>query len=123
MNGSDSSMSTGTLPMRRTTEAWQQRWLSAASSGPKERIMHQVTHENIWIHSDDPTGFDLIYEASELRLPPGRLPTRITLRLPNSEAVTFEKCGQCLDGQGNFLYWSYWNDDDDQAINLKILND
>jgi|TARA_Y100000310_G_scaffold295708_1_gene327311 hypothetical protein len=85
--------------------------------------MIQVRSENIWIHNDDPTGFDIIFEASELRLPPGRSPTRITLKLPNSEVVTFEKCGRCEDGNGNFLYWSYWNEDDDQAINLKILND
>jgi len=93
--------------------------------------MSVVPIENIFEHDDDPTGFDIIFEASELGLPPGKPPDEITLELPNREVIKFDCCGRVVDQKrvgdqwvDNLLYWSYWNESGaTQAINLKILND
>ena len=96
--------------------------------------MKTVSDENIFEHDDggasdadgstDLRGFDIIFEASELGLPPGEPPAEITLKLPNKEVIKFEFCGPVVGSCDRLLHWSYWNKGDGgMAINLKILND
>jgi hypothetical protein len=83
----------------------------------------QVQEENIFIHEDDASGYDIRFDASELAIPPGPPLQEVTLTMPDGSPVRFTLCGQAVDGNHRFLYWSYWNDSMGQAINLQIFND
>jgi hypothetical protein len=83
-----------------------------------------VSAENIFNHDNDPDGFDIICEASELGLSPGTPPDEITLKLPSAEVIKFELCARVVDNVDRLLHWSYWNEGMGfPAINLQILND
>ena len=88
-------------------------------------MLEAVPIENIFELDDDPSGFDIIFEASEFGIPPGcNPPDEITLKLPSGEVIKFDCCGQVVGSCDRLLYWSYWNESNEaQAINLKILND
>ena len=76
------------------------------------------------IYRDDEPGFDIIFEASEIGIPPGNPPDEITVSIPTmSKIIKFGLCGSTVKPNGEFMYWSYWNEAPQEAIQLKIFND
>ena len=88
----------------------------------------KVTKENIFHNDDDPTGFDIIVEASEIGIGPvwESPPSTVEIQMPAGDSVEFHIAGSVREAAavgGRFLYWSYWNAGSGTAINLKVLND
>jgi len=88
----------------------------------------KVTKEHIFHHDDDPTGFDIIVEASEIGIGPvwESPPSTVEIQMPTGDSVEFHIAGSVREAAamgGRFLWWSYWNTGFGTAINLKVLND
>jgi len=85
----------------------------------------KVTAEHIFVDEGDPSGYDIVVEASELGCPPGQTPPDwVTLEVPSGDMVKLERLGQCVDENDTFLYWSYFNESGEElAIQLKVFND
>lgn len=88
----------------------------------------KVTKEHIFHDDADPTGFDIIVEASEIGIGPvwESPPPIVEIEMPAGDTLEFHIAGSVREAAavgGRFLYWSYWNTGFGTAINLKVLND
>jgi len=73
---------------------------------------------------DDEVGFDLCIDASEMGVPPGTQPPAVvTVAMADGSTETFDCCCQVVDKNDTFMYWSYFNEAPEVAINLKVFND
>ena len=88
----------------------------------------KVTKENIFHNDEDPEGFDIIVEASEIGIGPvwESPPPIVEIEMPAGDTLEFLIAGSVREAAamgGRVLYWSYWNTGFGTAINLKVLND
>ena len=80
-----------------------------------------ITDEHI-IRDDNP-GYDIVLDASELGVTPGKEPpAKLKLTVPSGEEVEVELMGEVINSEGEFQYWSYWNEHPADPINLKVFS-
>lgn len=77
----------------------------------------KVSNEQIF-RDDDTEGFDIRLKAADLT-EDATPPAEVIIEMPSGENITFDLCGKVVGSCDRFLYWSYWNDAMDEAINLQ----
>jgi len=83
----------------------------------------KVTDEHIFKKKGG-SGFDIVLDASELGVPPGKEPpAKLSLTVPNGKEIEVELMGEVINAEGEFQYWSYFNEWPEEPVNLKVFND
>ena len=80
----------------------------------------KITAEHIFSGPEDASGFDIRITLTETGTTTP--PDEIIIEMPEGEVVNFDLCGSVVGSCDRFLYWSYWNEAPDEAINLQIFN-
>jgi len=83
------------------------------------RYRSSVTEEHIT--TDDEPGFEIHLKLEELGCSPGEVPPeRVLLTTPSGHNVELDRLGECVDKDGKFLYWSYFNEWPEDPIHLRV---
>ncbi len=85
--------------------------------------MKTILPQWTWHRDNDKGEGELVAEASELGLSPGRVPHAIEVHSPaTGKTRTFKLAGREVNRCNEVIGWSYW-DDESPVVQVRILND